>query len=95
MGPHGTHGAGPRVSKSPGLRLSCLVSDLGAWQPLLFYYVASEHSVQTPFGMPHVFKMKREGEKMNIALAHLPDSKASRSFFQKLGVGAGGVVTII
>lgn len=54
----GTHGAGPGVSKARGLRLSCLVSDLGAWQPLLFYYVASEHSVQLPFGTPHIFKMK-------------------------------------
>ena len=48
---------------SPGLRLSCLVSDLGAWQPHLFYCVASEHSVQMPFGMPRVFKMKGEWKK--------------------------------
>lgn len=71
----------PGVSTSRELRLSCLVCDFGAWQPLLFYYVASEHSVQLPFGTPHVFKMK--GKEMNIALAHLPNLKASRSFFQK------------
>lgn len=54
----GTHSAGPRVFKSQELGLSCLVSDLGAWQPLLFYYVASEHSVQRPVGTPRIFKMK-------------------------------------
>lgn len=83
-GLHGTHGAGPRVSKkSPGLRLSCLVSDLGLGS-LSCSIMWPLNILSKPLLACHVFQMKGR-EKMNIALAHLPNLKASRSFFRSWG----------